>query len=226
MSSWSSAAVVFDCDGLLLETESRWAIAERAAVERWGGRWGPDVKEQLLGCAVPEAGRVIARLVGAPEAAAPEIAAALDEGFSRALAEHGCTPMPGAAELARGLRDAGVPIAVASNTRKGQVEEALAAGGLIDVFDVVVSAGDSEGDARVLEPKPAPDVYMQACGLLGVEASEALALEDSQTGIDAARAAGMRVIGVPSLPGQTLDADAVVSSLATLSPRDIAGVAR
>jgi beta-phosphoglucomutase-like phosphatase (HAD superfamily) len=97
------------------------------------------------------------------------------------------------------------------------VQEALVAGRLADVFDVVVSAGDDDGRGTTLAPKPAPDVYLRACELLGVAPASAVALEDSQTGVDAARSAGLHVIGVPSLPGQELDADVVVSSLADLA---------
>lgn len=211
------SGAVFDCDGLLLETESRWTLGERAAVEAWGGAWTAGFKQRLLGRAVPEAAAVIAAEVGAPPAAVPQIAAALDQGFSDALREHGCDAMPGAIELVRGLRHAGVPVAVASNTRRGQVEEALLAAGLRDAFDVVVSVGDDGDDNRPIAPKPAPEVYLRACALLGVAPAETIALEDSPTGVAAARRAGLRVVGVPSLPEQALDADVVVPSLATLS---------
>ena len=83
----------------------------------------------------------------------------------------------------------------------------LQASGLPDVWDTVVCAGDG------LRPKPEPDVYLAACRELGVAPERALALEDSPTGVTAARAAGMRVIGIPSLPGLELHADAAYPSL-------------
>src|SRR4051794_19543028 len=103
-SPWRTlGAVIFDCDGLLLDTESRWTMAERATVERWGGTWTPDFKEQLLGVAVPEAGERIARYVGAPIAEAPLIAEALDRGFEDALEAHSCHARDGVADLIEAL---------------------------------------------------------------------------------------------------------------------------
>jgi HAD superfamily hydrolase (TIGR01509 family) len=214
--TWRPAAVVFDCDGLLLDTESRWTLGERAALEAWGGVWVPSFKQRLLGRPLPEAAAVIAAEAGAPPAEVPRIAAALEAAFLDALREYGCEAMPGAAELARALRRGGVPIALASNSRQGQVRAALEAAGLAEVFDVVVCVGDDDG-GREIPPKPAPEVYLRACALLDVPPADAVALEDSQTGVDAGRRAGLRVIGVPSLPGQTLEADVVVPSLAAVS---------
>jgi HAD superfamily hydrolase (TIGR01509 family) len=213
---WRPDGVVFDCDGLLLDTESRWTISERGVVQAWGGVMRPDLKQRLLGRALPDAAKVIAEEVGASADAIPDIAVALDEGFSAALAVHGCVAMPGAVELAGALRRAGIPIALASNTRRAHVELALAAAGLADVFEVIVSAGDACG-GRPLPPKPAPDIYLRACALLQVDPADAIALEDSPTGVQAGRQAGLRVIGVPSLEEHVLEADAVIPSLAALS---------
>jgi HAD superfamily hydrolase (TIGR01509 family) len=209
-------AVVFDCDGLLLDTESRWTIAEQATVERWGGTWDPEFKRQLLGVAVPQAGERIAAYVGVALTEAPAIARALDDNFATALEEHGCHPRDGVAELVDALVCAGIPIAVASNSSHELVVAALRHSGLPARFSAVVCAGGE------LAPKPAPDVYLAACRALDVQPSAAVALEDSQTGIDAGRAAGLLVMGVPSLPGERLDADAVVATLALVGPDDLA----
>ena len=122
--------------------------------------------------------------------------------------------MPGAADIVIALCDR-MPIAVASNTREADTRRVLARSGLPEVFAAIVCAGNG------IAPKPAPDVYLAACSALGADPSTAVALEDSPTGVAAARGAGMRVIGVPSTPGLPLDADAVVSSLTeiTLAPR-------
>jgi HAD superfamily hydrolase (TIGR01509 family) len=216
----SQDGVVFDCDGLLLETESRWTIAERAVVEEWGGDWTTDLKRRLLGRAVTEAAGVIAAEVGAAPESAREIVAALDAGFSAALRTHGCKAMPGAATLVDALRRAEVPTAVASNTRRAQLQEALLLAGLADAFEATVSAGDEVDGGYVLQPKPAPDVYLHACALLSLAPARTLALEDSPTGVAAARGAGLRVLGVPSLQDQKLDADAIVPSLASLTIDD------
>ena len=118
-------------------------------------------------------------------------------------------PMAGAAELVRDLRRRSVPVGVASNTPGALVRGALASARVADLFEVVVTADE------VAEPKPSPDVYLRACELLRAAPAASIALEDSPTGVAAARAAGMYVIGVPSFPGVLLDeADLVAPSLA------------
>ncbi len=121
-------------------------------------------------------------------------------------------PLPGAVELVSALAKAGVPIGIASNDDREIVLLALAAAGLANAFDVIVSAEQVEW------AKPSPDVYLRACSALGVEPSEALALEDSEPGVTAARAAGMRVYAVPQLTGEAdvASADRVLSSLEDL----------
>jgi HAD superfamily hydrolase (TIGR01509 family) len=128
-------------------------------------------------------------------------------------------PMPGAAELVRELRGRGVPVAVASNTPGRLVRAALAAADVAQLFEVVVTADG------VAEPKPSPDVYLRACELLGASPAAAIGLEDSPTGVAAARAAGMYVIGVPSFPGVLLDeADLVAPTLEHEAVRRALGV--
>ena len=126
------------------------------------------------------------------------------------------TAFPGALELVAELRER-TPVAVASNTPGRLVRGALACAGVAELFEVVVTADE------VAEPKPSPDVYLRACELLGAAPAESVALEDSPTGVAAARAAGMFVIGIPSFPGVTLEAaDLVGESL--LDPRVRAAV--
>jgi HAD superfamily hydrolase (TIGR01509 family) len=126
---------------------------------------------------------------------------------------------PGAAELVRETR-ALYPVAVASNTPGRLLRGALACAGMASLFEVVVAADE------VAEPKPSPDVYLRACDLLGAEPTRSIALEDSPTGVAAARAAGMFVIGVPSFPGVTLDAaDIVAASLVDATVRGALGLA-
>jgi HAD superfamily hydrolase (TIGR01509 family) len=200
-------AVVFDCDGLLLETESRWTLAEIAVCEQWGVPFSMELKRRLLGTALDRAGELLAEWVGEPpERSAPLLAERLITAYRDAVDEHGVDPMPGAAELVVALADR-VPVAVASNTREADTRRVLARSGLPDVFTAIVCAGDG------IAPKPAPDVYLAACAALGAEPSVAIALEDSPTGVAAARAAGMHVIGVPSTPGVPLDAHRIVASL-------------
>ncbi len=123
--------------------------------------------------------------------------------------EKGCEPMPGAVALITALQANGTPIALCSNSPRRFVDLMLAGGGLTGVFPVTV-AGD-----EVASQKPAPDGYLAAASALGAPPAACIALEDSPTGAAAARAAGMHVIGVPSVPGVVLDhvTDAVHDSL-------------
>jgi HAD superfamily hydrolase (TIGR01509 family) len=127
---------------------------------------------------------------------------------------------PGAAELVLETK-ARYPVAVASNTPARLLRGALACAGMDVYFEVVVGADD------VPEPKPSPDVYLRACELLGAEPSRSIALEDSPTGVAAARAAGLFVIGIPSYPGVVLDgADLVAESLEDPRVREALGLAK
>jgi HAD superfamily hydrolase (TIGR01509 family) len=119
----------------------------------------------------------------------------------------GAEPRPGAVELL-GELDGRWPIAVASNSPRSHLLAGLERTGLTGRFDVVIGVED------IAEPKPAPDLYLRACELLGVEPARSVALEDSPPGTAAARAAGLYVVGVPSVHGVELDADAVFDSLA------------
>jgi HAD superfamily hydrolase (TIGR01509 family) len=121
----------------------------------------------------------------------------------------GVEPMPGARELIAALREQGVPLGLATNSGREFATRALRSAGVYDCFDAVVSAEEVE------HPKPAPDVYLEAAARLGADPAACVALEDSATGVSAARAAGMTVVGVPSFPGLDLAAaNLVVPSLA------------
>ena len=201
------AAVVFDCDGLLLDTEAAWTAAESTLFERYGRTFGLDDKRALVGSSAVTGGLILERLLDQP-GRAEELSAEL-LALAAVEYEKGAAPLPGAAELVGALRG-GVPVAVATNTPRALVEPALVAAGFDGAFDAVVGADD------VPNPKPAPDVYLAACERLGVLPTEAIAFEDSPTGVAAARAAGLYVVGVPSLPGLALDADEVLDSLASV----------
>jgi HAD superfamily hydrolase (TIGR01509 family) len=112
----------------------------------------------------------------------------------------GVPPRPGALELLRRLHDARVALAVATNSQREFLERTLAAAGLADngLFAATVCAED------VANPKPAPDIYLEACRRLGAPPAACAALEDSAIGAASAASAGMRVIGVPYFPGQPL----------------------
>jgi HAD superfamily hydrolase (TIGR01509 family) len=197
------AAVLFDNDGVTLDTEGAWTRAEAALFARYGQTFTIEHKRRMLGTAPVESAAIMEELLGRP---GEQLS---DELYELALEEvaAGVEPMPGALALLGALADSGVPVALASNSRRGFVEAGLRAGGLWDAFAVVVSSDD------VMRPKPAPDAYLAAAAALGAAPEACAVIEDSPTGVAAARAAGALAIGVPSLPGVVLDADVLGTSL-------------
>jgi HAD superfamily hydrolase (TIGR01509 family) len=202
-------AVVFDCDGLLIDSEVRWAVAERRVVEGHGGEWLPELRERMVGGSGDHTAHCIAEWLGLPATAAPGILREVYTGYLAVLDELGVEPMPGAHALISAISGR-LPIAVASNTREETVRATLAASGLPAVFELVFSPGDGR------RAKPAPDVYLAACEALGVAPGDAVAFEDSPPGAAAARAAGMFVVAVPSDGIHELEADLVLGSLLDL----------
>jgi HAD superfamily hydrolase (TIGR01509 family) len=192
------AAVVFDNDGLLLDTESVWTRAERDLFERRDLAFTAQHKRELVGTSAEIAGGILERRLGEPGRAL-ELIDELNELVVAEL-EHGVEAMVGARELLQQLKGRDTPIGLVSNSPLAFVRRSLEIVGLDDQFDVVISAHE------VASPKPAPDPYLEACRRLGVAAGpEVIALEDSPTGVAAARAAGLTVIGVPSLEGIDLE---------------------
>jgi HAD superfamily hydrolase (TIGR01509 family) len=190
-------AVIFDNDGLLLDTESVWTRAERDLFERRGLEFTAEHKRELVGTSAAVAGGVLERRL-----AEPGRAAALIEELNELVVaelEHGVEAMVGARELLERLVERGTPLGLVSNSPAVFVRRSLQIVGLEDRFDVVLSAHE------VAAPKPSPEPYLEACRRLGVEPGPAvIALEDSPTGVAAARAAGLTVIGIPSLAGIAL----------------------
>jgi HAD superfamily hydrolase (TIGR01509 family) len=199
-------AAVFDCDGLLAETESGWTRAETAIFREHGHDFGPEQKQLLIGGTLASGGEAMAVYFGLP-GTGPALAARLADLVWQELAA-GAPALPGAREMAGTLRQRGIPMAVASNSPRQFVEAALGSAGLADLFEVIVSSEDVE------HPKPAPDLYLTACARLAAQPERSVAFEDSRTGVAAARAAKMFVVGVPSTPGALLDAHVTYDSLA------------
>jgi HAD superfamily hydrolase (TIGR01509 family) len=197
------AAALFDNDGLTLDTEPAWTRAEIALFARYGETFTMEHKRALLGTAPSDSAVKLERMLGRP---GEELSAELYE-LVLVECDRGIEPMPGAVALLAALRRAGVPLGMVSNSRRGFVELGLAAASLGEAFDVIVTAED------VPRPKPAPDAYLAAAAALGAEPSACVVLEDSPTGVAAARACGALTIGVPSLAGVTLEADVVAASL-------------
>lgn len=201
------SAVLFDNDGLLLDTESAWSRAEQELFERRGREFTIEHKRSLVGSSDTAAGLKLARFLEEPgneEAIMREL-----HEIVYAELESGVDPMVGALELLSLIRAAGIPVGLVSNSpmrfilRSHEVAET----GL--PFDVVVSAHE------VPEAKPAPDPYLEACRRLDIRPGpEVVALEDSPSGVASAVAAGLFTIGIPSVPGITLErADLVASTL-------------
>ncbi len=201
-------AVVFDNDGLLLDTEDAWTRAEETLFERRGKRFTLDHKRSLIGSARADAALKLEAMLGL----AGQGEALMDELYELVMEEAlaGVQARPGALALLGRLLDAGVPVAVASNSQREFVQRTLSGAGLADGrFAAVVSVEEVE------QPKPAPDIYLEACRRLGAEPGASVALEDSSTGVAAAVAAGMYVIGVPYFfGGQLPGSDLLAGSLA------------
>jgi HAD superfamily hydrolase (TIGR01509 family) len=190
-------AVVFDNDGLLLDTESVWTRAEQDLFERRGADFTAADKRELIGTSAETAGEILERRLGVP-GCAEALIEELNELVVAEL-EHGVGAMVGARELLHSLRQRGTPLGLVSNSPLPFVRRSLEIVGFADRFDVVVSAHE------VRAPKPAPDPYLEVCRRLGVDAGPSVvALEDSPTGVAAALAAGLTVIGVPSIDGVAL----------------------
>lgn len=202
--------MVFDLDGLLLDTEPGWHRAEASLLQRHGAAYTQADEAATLGWAVDATLRRYLPRLGLDDAAMPGLTSELMELVRQEYA--GPIPVrPGAAELVARLRGQ-VPVAIASNTALSLVSLALASAPFGDAFDAVVSAEE------VGRPKPAPDVYLEACRRLGVEPAHAIGLEDSRSGIAAAKVAGLTVIAVPQWEVvDTSAADYVVASLEELA---------
>jgi HAD superfamily hydrolase (TIGR01509 family) len=201
---WVPSGVVFDCDGLLVDTEPCWTVAEAALFDRRQLPFGSAEKALLIGRSLEETSESLAatfREEGSGPAIAKELLALVAE-----IIENEGTAMPGARQFVD-LVAQRVVAGVASNSPRLLLDVALRRGGFTHDFTVTVAADE------VRQPKPAPDVYLRACQRLGIAPDEAAAFEDSVTGLRAAQAAGMRTVGIPTLPHPNFPADFTVASL-------------
>ncbi|MDP9243541.1 MAG: HAD family phosphatase [Chloroflexota bacterium] len=203
-------AVVFDMDGLLLDTEVLWQQAEEELFRRHGDRFSQADKLAVMGTSFAMTARYFAERLGQPQERGPELVTEL-QGVMHALLQEQVLSRPGALELITRLRADGVRLALASNSSRFLVDTALATAGVTDSFEVIVTSDDVE------HAKPAPDIYLLACRRLEVEPADAVALEDSAPGIEAAKAAGMACIAVPQFAETDVSAaDRVIESLEEL----------
>jgi HAD superfamily hydrolase (TIGR01509 family) len=182
------AAVFFDMDGLLIDSEPTWFQAEVDLAAQWGCEIGPEHYPHVLGKPIEVSSAYIRDLCGGPLTVEE-----VGDGVELAMIERlrdGVPMMPGAKELLTELEAAGVPIALVSASSRRIVDASLPSIGA-DHFRFTVSGDDVE------HSKPAPDPYLRAAALMGVDPAQCLVLEDSPTGVAAAWAAGCQVIAVP-----------------------------
>jgi HAD superfamily hydrolase (TIGR01509 family) len=212
-------AVVFDLDGVLLDSEQVWDdVREQLARER-GGRWSERAQRDMMGMSSPEWSRYMHETVGLRESPA-EIN---DEVVRRLLAryrEH-LPLLPGALEAVRRLAERW-PLGLASSSNRPVIDAFLDKAGVRDLFAATVSSEE------VGRGKPAPDVFLEAARRLDVPPERAAAIEDSANGLRAAAAANMHVVAVPNAhyppPADALAlADVVLDSLSELVPDVVAG---
>jgi HAD superfamily hydrolase (TIGR01509 family) len=197
------SAIVFDCDGLLVDTEPSWTVGETAIFAENGFEFGPEQKRMVIGKSISASTAAMADYFGRP-GTGHELAEHLLELVERQLLL-GVEPLPGVVALLDAIGDR-VPIAVASNSSRQFLDISLISSRLATRFAVTVSADDVENH------KPHPDLYLRAFARLGADPQRGVALEDSATGIASARASGAFVLAVPS-SGESVDGDYIAVSL-------------
>lgn len=183
-------AVLFDMDGLLIDSEPLWFEVEAEVMARLGGTWTEADQEYLLGSSLDRAVRYFLERAAVPADPA-EVGEWMVGGIVGKVRDRGVTVMPGAADLVAGVAAAGLPYALVTSSQRRFVDAVLARTGLR--FPLVVSGSD------VTRSKPDPEPYLLAAQRLGVPPGCCLVLEDSITGITAAEAAGCVVVAVPTL---------------------------
>lgn len=182
-------AVVFDMDGVIVDSEQVWDDVRESYTREAGGTYGETATRDMMGMSSVEWSRYMHDALGVP--GTPEQINA--EVVRRMLERYGEAPplIPGAVDAVRACA-ATWPLAVASSSNPELIEVVLERAGIAELFGAVVSSQE------VARGKPAPDVYLEAAQRLGVDPARCAAVEDSHNGIRSARAAGMRVVVFPN----------------------------
>ncbi|WP_184539517.1 HAD family hydrolase [Micromonospora polyrhachis] len=181
-------AMIFDLDGVIVDSEPVWEEVRRAYVALHGGRWQPDTQHRLMGMSTGEWSHYLSDELGVdrtPEQVATEVI----EEMTRRYAKH--VPLIDRADQVVRRLAARWPLGLASSSPTRLIAAALAATGLTDAFRTTLSTEETA------HGKPAPDVYLAVAETLGVDPARCVAIEDSSNGVRSAAAAGMRVIAVP-----------------------------
>ena len=212
-------AVIFDLDGLLLDSESAWDGGRKALVAEHDMPWPDGATEAMLGMSSLEWSRYVAEELGVP-LSPEEISGRVVEHVLRSYDE-ALPLLPGAEEAVARMANRW-PLALASSSNKEVIDHVMAASGWDRVFRAWVSSEE------VARGKPSPDVFLEAARRIEVEPAEAAGIEDSHNGILAARAAGLRTIAVPNHefpPGEEALARAhvVLGGLDELTEQVVAG---
>jgi HAD superfamily hydrolase (TIGR01509 family) len=207
-------AVVFDLDGLLLDTEQVWDEVREALVRERGGHWHDRAQADMMGMSSPEWSRYLHEDLGVPEP--PEELNRLVVERMEERYRDGLPVIDGAVNAVRRIAERW-PLGLASSSNRPLIDLALERMGVANLFRATVSSEEVE------RGKPAPDVYLEAARRLGVPPERTAAVEDSASGIRAAKAAGLRVVAIPNRhfpPGADVLAlaDVRLDSLAELTP--------
>lgn len=189
----SIQAVIFDLDGVLIDSEWLTFIVWKELIRQYGADLDDSVFPELVGTTAEETAAIVMRHTGAAFDVQESCSLIWQRITERLKAE--VEPIPGAKEVVQALTRRGYPLAIASNSLTDYIESALKGLGMCGRF--AAWAGRDE----VAEGKPAPDVYLLAARRLGIPPERCLAVEDSRVGVQAAVAAGMRVVAVPGEHG-------------------------
>jgi HAD superfamily hydrolase (TIGR01509 family) len=201
-------AVVFDLDGVLIDSEQVWDAVREALAHECGGRWTERAQRDMMGMSSPEWSRYMHETVGLAESP-EEINRLVVERMLERYAD-GPPWLPGALEAVRRTA-AAFTLGLASSSNRELIDRVLEAGGIAGLFGATVSSEE------VARGKPAPDVYLEVAQRLGLPPEQCVAVEDSHNGIHAAKAAGMTCVAIPNRhfpPGEAVaEADLVLDSL-------------
>jgi HAD superfamily hydrolase (TIGR01509 family) len=212
-------AVIFDMDGVLLQSEEVWDTVREEYVRERGGRYDADVQRAMMGMSSTEWSRYLHDVAGVPDES-EEINAEVVRRMLAAYKEE-LPLIPGAVDAVRRVA-AQFPLGLASSSNRELIDTALEQAGLAPYFGATVSSEE------VAHGKPAPDVYLEAARRLSVDVHRCVAIEDSHGGIRSAKAAGMRVLAIPNSSYPPDDealaqADVVLGSLSELTAESVAG---
>ncbi|HEX6447915.1 MAG TPA: HAD family phosphatase [Trebonia sp.] len=181
-------AVVFDLDGVLIDSEPVWEQVRRRVVAEHGGHWDPDTQDRLMGMSTGEWSRYLSEdldVALSPDQVAATVIAAMADRYREHL-----PLLPGAVEAVTRIADRWT-VGLASSAPRSLIETVLDASGLRPKFAATVSTEE------VAHGKPAPDAYLTAADRLGVPPAACAAVEDSSNGLRSAAAAGLAVIAIP-----------------------------